>query len=1158
MNQRDSGLWLIPILAAVALYLPFLTGTQSPSMLSGQTIVDGQSRFALGTLVTGETPGELLLRRFLEAKDPSSTSALSTPYDLNFLIATVPDPIDSGLRHMFDRHVAAIQRAAETAGYILEGFDQPWSRRDGEGRAEKEEPKDKKLQRRHEREPGVILFRGQESRKELLLVFLIGETPTAGIHKAALRKSMEAIQGLCSWGKTSRCKEKYKVLAPTFSGSVDSLRIVIESWRATEGESGREFNIISGSATAIDKNSQLNLKGVNFSATVAHDDDAIESFLSYLKEKRIRPDLRKIAILREGSTAYGAQVERVPEEAQADKVPILKLTFPLHISQLRKAAEKARGPGKEAASELPRVRPRNLRLSLEEEDEPKDLIPPFSSFDTFSVELILSNLLATISKEDIRYLGLFSTDIRDQIFLAREIRKHAPNVTLFTLGADLVYLHSDINLDFQGMLVIAAYPLFSVNQVWTYPFEGNRYRLQFPTDTAQGVYNATLALLEQPQKMLEYGAAFADYEESSAMRKPQIWLGVVGRNNLWPVEILGKDKKDYLYLAKMTGGGNTKQDFGWTGLYSTALLYILSFAGLLAVAISLVLVVEFFPSHTPRKSRTAKWLRANMAWLLKLFGDSVFLTFRFERRVYLFSFSIGLLTFSLIVLRLLMRLSVPPPESHCSPLLLFLTLGMLTPLLLSTVLVGTRIWSSAKRSLMGYRWPLWASLISMVLAPLLILFLAGIFAYDICRSGPKTQFFLYLRMLNPASGLSPLMPLFFVAAAGLLWILSSLGCLRSIEEVEGPRSQRSALPFLNFTSPSFAGLAQSESRVRHFVTCSFSELPMWWGVTLLVAVPSVYLFGVRLVPSFESKYFYWFFGVAFILVYLTLAMIFLRLLCVWWFSRCLLQRLSWHPLLRAFQSLPDVWPGMPRIELISSFMPYTGLEYCIDQAGRLARLAKEIGGQLWQQAASLEALARDAGGFLNRALQAEAEGRWRQALRLRYAATVALSRASSVVAGALESHWRLTPGISWNLADEKESEWIKQGEHFLAARTVAFLTHIFSQMQNLICFVIVSLLLMLLAVTSYPFQPKDWLLWFNWSIILSTVLFSMVVFVQIGRDRILSLLSKTTPGQVSWNREFILRVLIYGILPILALLGAQFPETLRRALSWLTTLQGSP
>jgi hypothetical protein len=134
-------------------------------------------------------------------------------------------------------------------------------------------------------------------------------------------------------------------------------------------------------------------------------------------------------MLVERASAYGQAQIRKSE--QKDTFKPLILTYPLHISQLRKAAERAKGSTKELPPEAPSLRPRNLRLSLEEANEAKDIVLPFSQFEAFSVELVLSNILTTISRESIRYLGLFSTDVRDQIFLANKIRELAANVVLF-------------------------------------------------------------------------------------------------------------------------------------------------------------------------------------------------------------------------------------------------------------------------------------------------------------------------------------------------------------------------------------------------------------------------------------------------------------------------------------------------------------------------------------------------------------------------------------------------------------------------------------------------------------------------------------------------------------------------------------------------------
>src|SRR5207249_302311 len=109
--------------------------------------------------------------------------------------------------------------------------------------------------------------------------------------------------------------------------------------------------------------------------------------------------------------------------------------------------------------------------------------------------------------------------------------------------------------------------------------------------------------------------------------------------------------------------------------------------------------------------------------------------------------------------------------------------------------------------------------------------------------------------------------------------------------------------------------------------------------------------------------------------------------------------------------------------------------------------------------------------------------------------------------------------------------------------------YVLPQLQNLIYFGLVGLLLMLVAVAWYPFQPRGLLLLFNWAVILLFVAIALVVFVQMSRDDVLSSLNGTSPGRISWDSEFVLRVLVYGLVPILALLGVQFPETVGHILS---------
>ena len=130
------------------------------------------------------------------------------------------------------------------------------------------------------------------------------------------------------------------------------------------------------------------------------------------------------------------------------------------------------------------------------------------------------------------------------------------------------------------------------------------------------------------------------------------------------------------------------------------------------------------------------------------------------------------------------------------------------------------------------------------------------------------------------------------------------------------------------------------------------------------------------------------------------------------------------------------------------------------------------------------------------------------------------------------------------------------GEQFLAARLSHFLAHVFPQMRNMIFTSVVGILLLLFAMSSYPLQPHNQLLYFSWIVVLSFVGIALGVFVQMNRNPILSMLNGTVPGRITWDREFILHIFFYGVVPILALLGAQFPDTIGQILSRIAPAEG--
>jgi hypothetical protein len=351
-----------------------------------------------------------------------------------------------------------------------------------------------------------------------------------------------------------------------------------------------------------------------------------------------------------------------------------------------------------------------------------------------------------------------------------------------------------------------------------------------------------------------------------------------------------------------------------------------------------------------------------------------------------------------------------------------------------------------------------------------------------------------------------------------------------------------------------------------------------------------YFFDTRLVRALEPRPFYWLFEVAFIIVYWALLMEFLRMVFAWRSLHLLLRRLSWHPMLAAFKRYRGCRPNLAKMDLTHPPSSFAALECSTDQARRLMRLANALAVSSDIDQALRESLRESipvwethvegAAAQLREALRLEwadnsraeklppadpsrpkmrasrLQGNWRQSLKSLSHAHLSLFRISQLLAKPLEEHWTSTRMEAAH-PEPAAKEFFDQAEEFIVGRAVNFLAIVLPSFQNLGYFVLGGLLLMLLAVTSYPFQPRNEFLFFNWVVILSFVGTVFWIFMQMDRDTILSLLNDTVPGQINFSRELVLRMLLYVAVPLMALLGAQFPESLRQILSIFTAAQGS-
>ena len=268
---------------------------------------------------------------------------------VEFLIATVPDPVDSFQSWQFDPAVDGLRRGIEGNGYTFQRFQFP-------DIALEQKPQTSLVAQEelHRRWPGVVLFSRPTltyGREDLLMLFLVPETPTAGIHHEAFHRSIEFIADWVAEGGGTSKAGLAAIIGPTFSGSTRSLtralqaaklslrRLPCGTLRVISGNATNYGNkaIVDGSLT----HSGLCLSPL-FKATV-HPNQAMSGALRTF-QKGIGVTGR-IATITE-NTVFGRDPARQsPLAKNDDRSGDLQITVPLNIAQLRNGGVAARRAG---------------------------------------------------------------------------------------------------------------------------------------------------------------------------------------------------------------------------------------------------------------------------------------------------------------------------------------------------------------------------------------------------------------------------------------------------------------------------------------------------------------------------------------------------------------------------------------------------------------------------------------------------------------------------------------------------------------------------------------------------------------------------------------------------------------------------------------------
>lgn len=1067
------------------------------------------------------------LARFCLDRPPATGSQRTV------LLATIPDPELTHLSLSFDRYIESIAWALADGDldgqrYSLSSYWFPW-RPDAKEivdpvqRRAAEEDRDKRVNT-----PGLLLFRGRGDPHKLLLVFLIGETPTSGINRIAFSKARSYAASLkttelpiCQGAPCSG------ILGPVFTGSLASLRLLLEEESSLPA---RPTFVVSGTITGAGRDS-LPLKDTHFCSTIERGDNTRAAFLEYLKMRSLfGGDVSdQFAYLVEDETAYGETLETSPNPAPG-KTPAgnskpavaetrqtgnnsLVLRYPRGIARIRNSSQELPGIGKAPSQTDPYPElPLNLR------DTGQDSIPSFSLQQTpVSQEAVLIDLASTLRREHMKYVGIVATDPLDALFLSRVVRALDPDLRIVLFHADLLFERAARTWGLRGVLAVTSYPLISRTQY----FAGARppRRTQFASDSAEGEYNACRRMLlpgaapgqsapsgsdplcdsAMPQAagsppgdyLLDYAAPFAEVPGHS-IHRPSAWVTMLGHNSWWPVAALPAGSASALLNGPRPASHNGEKFSAEAAPQLWFLFFWILWAGCTAHVVLL-----FLMNLDPDRLRWL-WKRAP----LRVLGWGFRPELVARRRIILAiaSLAVGSVCWGLTAAAYTSGVAAEKGNVQ-----------VFASILIGLSALAEAVWAaSATRAL----WPVILAIASEV-----------VIACAAARTGltGHALAFAGYRAVHIESGTSPLVPAVLLLLALYLYCWFRLSQLRAVEDrsTPWPSAPELRLPVSN----NYIARAKFDpSRFAAVVAGLLCWLVFFDPFRSFGAIEgSVYALVISLLSS------------AVMALLLLTAM---RFFSAWGIIRKLLQSLERHPNRYAFTRLPKdfswtaVWTGDSRPKLLMPMRSLDVLRMLPEGQSKIPAIEKEL--------AALGDPSRSFSSSFSHTETLHKE----------------LNQAAGVVAAKLHPVW--DAGISDSMASRPKSEEAPAEEdkdplraareEYIALRYVAVIRYALLQMRAFLEFDTYGFILLVAALTAYPFDGHRKI---GTALIVLFALIgalSVIVFAQMDRDPLLSRLSETKPNEL--DRNFFYRLLSFGALPLLTLLASQIPEVGNFLLSW--------
>jgi hypothetical protein len=1105
--------------------------------------------------------------------------------NIRALIATVPDPLHTRMALETDRYFDAIQQAAFQAGWELATQWVPWT-----VKAEADQKSDSVDAPPYlfdiEKLPGLLVFRRHfepyKNNNRLLLVFVVGETPTAGVNGFQFQLARLTMTRL-----GSDQPDIVSIAGPTFSGSLLPLARLLE-----ESPGNTHFEIRSGSVSNSDYARallvELESKGfvidgrrrdapsVTFHSFTLPSASFHNHFVRLVRTFGLKAE--QAAELVEDETGFSYR--DADQHSDTNHFPIVTYRYPRDIAQLRNVYNDAAFAGSAVSSEVKLAR--RVELSLKDTQSGEDTFPIFSGSHTpMSQDAELQQLIGVLKRRSIRLVSLSATNVFDTLFLANVITRQCPDIRIVLQGPDLLFVQESGEGSLSGIMAISPFPLFPEGVEWSRASQiaaasaGKKQSeaaadvLPFATSYQISEFDAMLSLLLPPDQTK---AVREPYEPSfsPAAAMFSAWVLVLGPGGWLPVDLYGQtpqplqlrntlstwfDLTEKPPRGEKLPGRLPPAKLAWTALCLVITISSLAFCG------------WFF--YLKIDSRKLVWSSLCLSDLGYSKGIRAIADIVHSRYLCMLSCFAslalvnGLLLCPMWAAHYLYGGSVARDLEALATLALIASMG--TAIYLAAI-VPVRVCHQDPLGICPVNTPV--SIWSLVLrCGILALSAGGIYVWWCCCNNGVPGYFLCFRTLTLAAPVCPIWPLLLAACA--LFFLAFFH-LRRFTWGDRRQPHLETSLFDEALCNEFSNLkSQLDSELlRPFSAAALPGIPLLTLGAVLILIFLWILFPAESLKSFEASGFSHLLGALSLPLGIFTLLTFVRFVRCWRLLRAFLVTVNSVVLGRFFMRIPEFSGSGP---VWIREVKLSSLATAVNSAIALHNLEKTLAGCSFtaQFVSKLRDLLSPGDGKGTRLdfIYAYAEFR-------RTAAEITQILGKTV----FREYWQKNklPFVGTNAAELAEARAVPEPKpvaEMAAAATAApggkpvtkeayeyagryvalqysvYIGYVLHQLQNLLLCAIVCFVLIVAALNSFSFQAPDAMFRFLMATLAVSAVVVLVVLAQMERDPILSRLSGTPEGEL--GKDFYIRALAYGALPVLTVLSTQFPAISRFVSAWV-------